>query len=173
MAVDCRVRPINHKWLGIVIHHTSIGNRNPDTVKISLWKRLFKNIGNYLQKKDNIYVSAHHIIGRFGENRELLDPHRYIAYHAGRSSWWNFKTRKIQKSCNSFMIGIELVGDGNRGCFSELQYEECASLCKRLSEKYSIPLNMIVGHEMVSPGRKNDPGKFFDWYHFFGLMSKF
>lgn len=171
--VDCKPRPEGHYWSGIVIHHTGIGNRKLELVDSKTWAKLYKNIGNYLQTKDKSYVSAHYIIGRAGELRELVNPKQYIAWHAGKSSFWDPRSRKWRKWCNNFMIGIEIVGDGNKGVYSVAQYHQLADLCKRLCKKYEIDLNQIVGHEMVSPGRKVDPGKYFDWTHFFNLMSKF
>ena len=171
---DGKRRPKGHNWSGIVIHHTSIGNRDPEKVSDELWDRLFKNIGHWLKNdKDDVYVSAHYLIGRNGKEEMLVNPQTHIAYHAGKSAWWDMRGRYWRKSCNGYMIGIELLGDGNKGPFTAEQYATLARRCDKLCNLYGINPNMIVGHEMISPGRKNDPGRYFNWRYFFGLMSKF
>lgn len=172
MPVDCKKRPKDHYWSGIVIHHTGVGERDPEAISPSLWAKLAKNITAWLQKPDDVYVSAHYLITREGKINTILDPNHYIAYHAGLSQWWDIRARKIRTSCNYFMIGIELLGDGNLGHYSHEQYESLAKLCRTLMIRHSIVPNMIVGHEAVSPGRKNDPGQLFDWDRLFSLISK-
>jgi AmpD protein len=74
---------------------------------------------------------------------------------------------------NDYMIGIELVGDGNKGKFSTEQYLALADLCKNLTKKYStISPRCIVGHDEISPGRKVDPGIHFNWRFFYKLLFK-
>jgi AmpD protein len=166
MPVDCK--PRKSDYYGIVIHHTGIGERDPDHVSDNLWRRLFKNIGNYLQRQDNIYVSAHYIVGRKGEVRELVDPVKYTAYHAGRSKFWHPARRKFVKYLNNWTVGIEIVGDGNRGEYSEEQYKAVGKLCKELMQRFeTIEPYCIQGHEVISPGRKSDPGIYFDWRRLF------
>jgi AmpD protein len=45
--------------------------------------------------------------------------------------------------------------------YEDIQYEVLIKLIKSLYESY--PIEDIVGHNDISPGRKTDPGKFFDW----------
>lgn len=172
MAVDCKLRPKDHKWAGIVIHHTGLPSLSPKDLSDYEWKKLFNGNAKYLQTKDKNYVSAHYIIGRKGERKTLLDPKKYIAWHAGRSKFWNHLTRKWEKGCNNFMLGIELLGDGNLIKYTHDQYEELAETCLNECKRFNIPFNGIVGHETVSPGRKVDPGKYFHWDYFFSLMLK-
>lgn len=166
-------RPRRHKPVGIIIHHTDIGNRNPDLVTDETWRSLFKNITGWLTKKDDVYVSAHYHIGRFGETYELVDPFKFVAFHAGRSKYWHPETRAYVENLNEYYIGIELLGDGNKGMFSEAQYDACAKVCAYLLDKFpSIMPHLITGHENVSPGRKVDPGRFFDWRKLFDRIYK-
>lgn len=158
----------NPDWQGIVIHHTGIGNRPLGSADAGYIRNLHKNIAGWLTKKDTNYVSAHFQISWFGEIWELIDPRNKIAYHAGSSQWWHNDLRKPMPSCNNFMLGVELLGDGNMHNFSDAQYEALIKLCNVLTKLYpKITPITIVGHEHVSPGRKNDPGKFFDWKRLF------
>ncbi len=157
------------EWQGIVIHHTGIGNRS-NVNDLSLWRRLNVNIAKWLATNDNVYVSAHYQIGYEGELTQLAETDNHITYHAGKSSWWHPGLRIWKKSCNNFMIGIEILGDGNKQPFSDKQYETLSHVCRAHMQKYNIQPNMIVGHEMVSPGRKQDPGKYFDWTKLYELL---
>jgi AmpD protein len=76
------------------------------------------------------------------------------AWHAGRSAW------RGRENCNDYSIGIELEGlEGE--LFEAEQYAVLAALLQALAQRY--PLQAVVGHEHVSPGRKIDPGPGFDW----------
>jgi len=157
-------------WVGIVVHHTGIGGRKE--ISESLWKRLTKNITEYLAKKDDNYVSAHYVIGRHGEVAEVIDPGEFVAYHAGQSSFWHPQRREWVSGMNDHMIGIELIGDGNLHDYSAQQYLALGQLCRELIEKYDIHPNMIVGHEMISPKRKQDPGELFDWARLYNIIFR-
>ena len=43
----------------------------------------------------------------------------------------------------------------------DAQYEALAALLADLSAR--LPIRWVTGHEHVAPGRKSDPGPFFDW----------
>ena len=168
MTIDRKIRGLDDIWTGIVIHHTGVGKRDIEQISTSLWHRLYKGVINWLSTDDSNYVSAHYVISRNGEFTCVVDPDSYIAFHAGKSSFWNPIQRKFVQHCNDFMIGIELVGDGNKGRFSKEQYHTLAKLCRYLLDKFkSIEPQCITGHEVVSPGRKVDPGFYFDWRRFF------
>lgn len=167
-----RTDGITEPWTGIVIHHTGIGNRSKIT-STSLWSRLHKNIANWLSTKDEYYVSSHYQIGRNGELTQIIDPQRFVAFHAGRSSYWNPWYRECRSNCNNNFIGIELVGDGNKQEYSNAQYKRLGLVCKILMRyHHHIRPNTIVGHEMVSPGRKQDPGQCFDWRKLFEYIYR-
>lgn len=163
-------RPRNgNSWVGIVIHHTGIGNhKNPSE---SLWEKLYKNIGLYLAREDSNYVSSHYLVGRGGQITQIIDPYDFVAYHAGKSSFWHPLRREWVSGCNNHFIGIEILGDGNKQAYTTEQYSAVAKLSKELMKNFpTIQPNCIVGHEMVSPGRKNDPGIHFDWRYFYKLL---
>jgi len=119
--------------------------------------------------KKKIYASAHYLMGRDGETWQLV-PLEYQAWHAGKSEWDG------RKSCNGFMLGIEVIGEYSVD-FEEAQYVQLASLLKDLQEEYGFEItrdletSMVIGHEHVSPGRKKDPGPTFDWPHLWDLME--
>lgn len=162
----------NPEWQGIVIHHTGISNRPLGSADEGYIRNLHINIANWLTKKDTNYVSAHYQISWFGEIWELVDPRSRIAYHAGKSSWFHSKHRKQVEGCNGYMIGIELLGDGNQHRYSDEQYLALSKLCNALMDQWpSIDPRSITGHENVSPGRKDDPGKFFDWKRLFRSLK--
>jgi AmpD protein len=78
------------------------------------------------------------------------------AWHAGVS---RFQERE---NCNDFSISIELEGSDDDD-FLDLQYETLSKLIQFLKQEYQIPIDNIVGHSDISPGRKTDPGPHFKW----------
>ncbi len=101
-------------------------------------------------------VSAHFLVRRDGTCLQFVSTLER-AWHAGVS---RFATRT---GCNDFSIGIELEGcDGD--AFAEAQYETLVALTATLRAAYpAIAVGNIVGHADIAPGRKTDPGPFFDW----------
>ncbi len=161
-------------WVGIIIHHTDIGARDPKTVDEATWRKLFRGITGWLTKRDENYLSAHFHIGRFGECAQLADPDAHVCYHAGASSYYHPLERKLVSGWNEYAIGIEILGDGNKGPYSGAQYDKCAQLCAALMKRYpKIDPRCITGHENIAPTRKVDPGKHFDWQHFFKLVYRY
>jgi AmpD protein len=98
-------------------------------------------------------VSSHYLIRRDGTLIEYVPPDKR-AWHAGASSW------KGRERCNDFSIGVELEGSDDVP-FSEPQYEALIGLAKALNERFGR-LD-IAGHSDIAPGRKTDPGPWFDW----------
>jgi len=167
---DYRELPTHHKWAGIIIHHTSPMEASLEENNY-LWEKMKTSVLKWLTLKDNNYLSSHFFIDRAGEIVCMVDPEKAIAFHAGNSTLWNPITREITYSCNSFCIGIELLGNGNVQDFSEPQYISLGKLCKELMRIFpDIQPHCITGHEVVSPRRKVDPGKFFNWRKLFSLI---
>jgi AmpD protein len=158
-------------WVGIVIHHTGLGAEIPKDDWG--WSKIFNNINEWLTTPDQNYASAHFHIGRSGDCAQLVDPDTHVAFHAGQSQFWHPIRRAYLTGWNEYAIGIELLGDGNKQGFSysDPQYKKCASLCAHLMRRYpTISPLCVVGHEMVSPGRKDDPGRAFSWHYFYRLL---
>ena len=110
-------------------------------------------------------VSSHYFIKNNGDI-VLLVPDLYIAWHAGKSSWKNYK------SLNKHSIGIEINNPGhqiNYKKFSIKQINSILTLSKFLIKKYKIKKENILGHSDIAPNRKKDPGEKFPWKY---LASK-
>lgn len=134
----------------------------------------------------NVKASAHLVIGRQGEIKQLV-PFNKIAWHAGRSE---YQGRNRLNHCS---IGIELENAGRLTkledkyvswfgrtyspahvlaatheneqqlgywhLYTEKQIECVHQVCELLREQYQI--EHIVGHDDIAPGRKTDPGPAF------------
>jgi AmpD protein len=98
-------------------------------------------------------VSAHFFIRRDGSLLQFVACAKR-AWHAGISSWQG------RENCNDFSIGIELEGS-DFDAFEASQYETLNGLIQVLERTY--PITGIAGHSDIAPGRKTDPGDFFDW----------
>ena len=104
-------------------------------------------------------VSCHYLIKNNGEI-VIMVPDLYEAWHAGVSSWRNFK------SLNRNSIGIEISNPGhnsNYKRFSKKQIQSIKKLGKYLIKKYKINQKNILGHSDIAPTRKKDPGEKFPW----------
>jgi N-acetyl-anhydromuramyl-L-alanine amidase AmpD len=149
----------------IVIHH--IGSKEGKLYGVGGTLTWFTNTEVHKNPKTGVIenkVSAHYIIPREEyKNSDVIHlvNHADIAYHAGYSQW--LVDGKTRKSINNYSIGIELEGDGNFVDYTDFQYETLIELIKDITALHDIPESNIVGHEDVSPGRKVDPGKLFDW----------
>ena len=128
----------------IVIHYTGMNNQ------LSAINRLCN-----IKSK----VSAHYFIKKNGFVLNLVPP-LYEAWHAGKSSWKNFK------SLNRYSIGIEIQNSGHNNKyenFSRKQIISTKKLLEHLIKKYNVNLKNILGHSDISPDRKKDPGEKFPW----------
>jgi N-acetylmuramoyl-L-alanine amidase len=104
-------------------------------------------------------VSSHYLIKNNG-NIFTLVPDLYEAWHAGKSSWENYK------SLNQNSIGIEITNPGHElgyKKFSKKQIFSLIKLSKFLIKKYKISSKNILGHSDIAPDRKKDPGEKFPW----------
>jgi len=104
-------------------------------------------------------VSSHYFIKNNGDII-LMVPDLYIAWHAGKSAWKNYK------SLNKYSIGIEINNSGhqfNYKKYSSKQINSILGLSKHLIKKYNIKKENILGHSDIAPNRKKDPGEKFPW----------
>ena len=104
-------------------------------------------------------VSSHYFIKNNGKIITLV-PELYVSWHAGISSWKNYK------SLNKYSIGIEISNPGhnyNYKKFSKKQIQSLKKLSQFLIKKYKINKKNILGHSDIAPLRKIDPGEKFPW----------
>ena len=104
-------------------------------------------------------VSCHYFIDEIGNIVKIISE-EFSAWHAGKSSWKNFKF------LNKFSIGIELVNPGHDygyRKFSKKQINSLKKISKKIITKYNIIDSNIVGHSDIAPLRKKDPGEKFPW----------
>ena len=107
-------------------------------------------------------VSSHYFIKKNGEI-VILVPDLYIAWHAGKSSWKNYK------SLNKNSIGIEISNPGHQFGYKKYTKKQINSLLRLsnfLIKKFKIDKKNILGHSDISPDRKKDPGENFPWEYF-------
>ena len=135
---------VKNRMKFIIIHYTGM-------------KKEFAAIKRLQDPKSK--VSSHYLIKRNGEIINLV-PDLFEAWHAGVSSWKNFK------SLNKNSIGIEITNPGHQHGYKRFSKKQIFSLQKLLNiliKKYKIKKKYILGHSDISPGRKKDPGEKFPW----------
>ena len=128
----------------IIFHYTGMKNE----------KDAIRRLTNSKSK-----VSSHYFIKYNGQVITLV-PELYISWHAGISSWQNYK------SINKHSIGIEISNPGhsyNYKKFSKEQIHSILKLTRYLIKKYKIKIKFILGHSDIAPFRKKDPGEKFPW----------
>ena len=150
-------RPNNTAIDLIVIHAISLpaGSYNTKLIKDLFLNCLDPGKDEFLESIKDLKVSSHFLITRKGALIQFVPTHKR-AWHAGISSY------KGRKNCNDFSIGIELEGCDDEE-FEEQQYDSLSKLINFLSIDLRINKQNIVGHAEIAPGRKTDPGPFFNW----------
>ncbi|MDE2423467.1 MAG: 1,6-anhydro-N-acetylmuramyl-L-alanine amidase AmpD [Betaproteobacteria bacterium] len=149
------VRPQGSPINLLIIHSISLppGKFGGDAITQLFLNQLDYSAHPYYATLIGLEVSSHFLIRRDGsliQYVSCLDR----AWHAGQSSWRN------RANCNDYSIGVELEGTDD-SAFTEKQYATLQFLIELLKQHY--PISDIVGHEDVAPGRKTDPGPYFDW----------
>lgn len=152
---NCDDRPPGTVISLIVVHGISLP---PGKVGGGDVARLFTNTLDpssdpYYPGIAHLKVSSHFFIRRDGALVQFV-PCGRRAWHAGMSSW------RGRKSCNDFSVGIELEGADDLP-YTTPQYLMLARVARALRRRY--PVQDMVGHIDIAPGRKTDPGTAFDW----------
>jgi AmpD protein len=148
-------RPLATDISLIVIHNISLP---PNQYMGNGVIELFSNQLNpdehpYYAEIAHLKVSSHFFIRRDGELIQFASCNDR-AWHAGASNWQG------RERCNDFSIGIELEGSDFEA-FEPMQYETLETLVASIKARY--PIKSIIGHSDIAPGRKTDPGPYFDW----------
>jgi AmpD protein len=139
----------------VVIHNISLplGAFGGDGVVELFTNRLNPDEHPYYREIYQRKVSAHFFIRRDGELIQFVSCEKR-AWHAGVSEWQG------RECCNDFSIGIELEGADDVP-FEDSQYSVLADLLVAIRKEY--PISGMTGHADIAPGRKTDPGPYFDW----------
>lgn len=139
----------------IVIHNISLppNQYGGDGVIALFTNQLNPNEHPYYSEIAHLKVSSHFFIRRDGELIQFASCNDR-AWHAGSSKW------EGRERCNDFSIGIELEGSDVEA-FEPIQYEKLQTLITSIKLRY--PIQAITGHSDIAPGRKTDPGPYFDW----------
>ena len=142
----------------IIIHCISLppDQYGGDFVKDFFLNNLDTTKHEYFNEIKDLKVSPHIFIKRNGEVLQFV-PFNKRAWHAGKSIF------RGVPDCNDYSIGIELEGSED-DFFSKEQYSSLIIATKAIIETYPlINKENIIGHSDISPGRKTDPGKVFEW----------
>ena len=148
-------RPAGQAISLVVIHNISLppGEFGGDGIEQLFTNRLDPAAHPYYAGIHDLRVSAHFLIRRDGELVQFV-PCGQRAWHAGASAW------RGRERCNDFSIGVDL--EGSDDCpFAEAQYAALEGLLGVLRAAY--PIAGVAGHDEIAPGRKTDPGPYFDW----------
>tara|TARA_B100000530_G_scaffold173804_1_gene109743 strand:- start:1387 stop:1989 length:603 start_codon:yes stop_codon:yes gene_type:complete len=152
------------------VHHPNI-KIDPKVVVLHYTETV--SVFETLRALDTRKLSAHFVLNHSGSIIQLVDTEKK-AWHAGPSCFRN------RKNVNDFSIGIELVNPGFYKKKSFWRYgwsvragrewanwpsQQIKSLNELLSWIRSQHPNCksIVGHDMIAPARKVDPGPLFPW----------
>jgi AmpD protein len=160
---NCDERPAGSVIDLLVIHYISLppGEFGGPGVIEHFTNRLDPRAHSFYDSIAGVKVSAHFLIRRDGGLIQFV-PCAKRAWHAGESSW------KGRTRCNDFSIGIEIEGTSDVP-FTAAQYRRLAALTRALRARY--PIRDIAGHSDVAPGRKTDPGPYFDWARYRALLK--
>ena len=157
------MRPADMNIDTIVIHNISLppnefGACDTDGthyVKALFTNQLDWNAHSYFKTIEGAEVSAHLFIERDGSITQFVNFNER-AWHAGRSSYLG------RPECNNYSIGIELEGSDFTP-FTDMQYDRLAQVVSAIYEAYPKTRRHLTGHSDIAPGRKTDPGDYFEW----------
>jgi AmpD protein len=164
---NCDARPDLQDISLLVIHNISLppDEFGSDDIEAFFQNRLDAQAHPYFAQIADMRVSAHLLIRRDGQAQQFVALDQR-AWHAGVSCFAN------RENCNDFSIGIELEGSDHIA-FENAQYNTLVKLTRQIQALYpAITQQRIVGHSHIALGRKTDPGPYFDWPHYFSLLSQ-
>lgn len=142
----------------VVVHGISLppGQYGTAWVEALFTNQLPADAHPYFRAIAALRVSAHLYLRRDGSLIQFA-PFHARAWHAGVSSYG------YRLACNDYSVGIELEGCDEEP-YADGQYERLAAVLMALGEAYpSLSRAPVVGHSDIAPGRKTDPGPYFDW----------
>lgn len=155
---NCDDRPAKMRPEVLVIHAISLppGEFGGPAIDQLFTNCLDAEEHSYFREISGLQVSAHLLIRRAGELIQYVPIFRR-AWHAGVSEC------EGRDRVNDFSIGIELEGSDEHE-FEAVQYDVLVDVTRLLMKEFpAIRSDRIYGHSDIAPGRKTDPGPFFDW----------
>ena len=152
---NCDARPAGVAIELIVIHGISLppGEFGAEHIERLFTNRLDHEAHPFFAALRGLEVSAHFLVRRDGQLIQFVSCLRR-AWHAGASCW------RGRNACNDYSIGIEFEGADDVP-YEAAQYRIGERLIRALRRSY--PIRGIAGHSEIAPGRKTDPGPFFQW----------
>jgi N-acetylmuramoyl-L-alanine amidase len=110
--------------------------------------------------REDCKVSCHYVVDLDGRVTQMV-AEAARAWHAGVSSWAG------ETDINSASIGIEIQNEGHTaGCppYPPAQMAAVRDLSRDILARHpAIQPARVLAHSDVAPGRKIDPGEWFDW----------
>lgn len=137
---NCGLRRAGLRPTHVVLHYTAMANADEAIERLC---------------DPGTEVSAHYVICKTGRVTQLVSE-GMRAWHAGAGEWTGLT------DINSRSIGIELDNDG-QGRFAEPLMQSLEMLLAGILPAWDIPPEHVIGHSDMAPGRKFDPGPFFNW----------
>lgn len=134
----------DQRWEGIVIHHSGSRYGSAATIAADHQARNLHGLG------------YHFVIGNGAgaDDGELYVGYRWMDQLPGAH------TGGVREDhYNRRYIGICLIGDGDRGEFTQTQLGRLVQLVTALRERLDLPLDRVLLHSDVAPVRS--PGRFF------------
>jgi AmpD protein len=161
---NCDDRPPGEALRLIVVHNISLppGEFGGGDIARFFCNTLDCGAHPYYEGLRGLRVSAHFLVRRPGEILQFV-PCTRRAWHAGPSAW------RGRGRCNDFSVGIELEG-ADAVPYADAQYAALGALAAGLARAY--PIEDVVGHADIAPGRKTDPGPAFDWPRFRAQLAR-
>ena len=161
---NCDARPAGSEITLLVVHNISlpVGHFGGPHIADLFTNRVDGAADPSFAGLRALTVSAHFLVRRDGRVLQFVSCNAR-AWHAGRSRFG------AREHCNDFSLGIELEGS-DFVAFAPAQYDALAALTVALAARY--PLAAVQGHEHIAPGRKTDPGPFFDWQFYAGRVAQ-
>lgn len=159
-------RPNENDISLLVIHYISLPPEQfgGNFIDLFFQGKLDPTLHPYFEEIKDLRVSAHCLINRKGEITQYVNFND-MAWHAGVSCF------EGRDKCNEYAIGIELEGSNNQP-FTNAQYQSLAKLTQAIQQSYpQITDERITGHSHIAPGRKIDPGQYFDWAYYRNLLK--
>ena len=155
VSPNCDDRPPGTAVTLAVIHNISLppGEFGGDGIIRLFTNTLDPAAHPYFATIAHLRVSTHFLVRRDGAVLQFV-PCSRRAWHAGVSCW------RGRERCNDYSIGVELEGTDERP-FTARQYARLARLLTWLRQM--SPIEDVAGHSDIAPGRKTDPGSYFDW----------